>query len=170
MRATLLAARPAPAAITVSAAGLTNAAAAIRTVTAGVNAVTQKQWVGAGPEAIQKGFKLSLTWQGQVYTSSKIAGGATEAAIQAAVEAGFAGIGSLNWNGLFVPVKTPQAIVDRLFKETVAVMSDPEMRDYLAKRSIPLTLSESPAAFNKYVLSEAARWDKIIRSAGIKGE
>ena len=83
--------------------------------------------------------------------------------VQTLTEAGFAGIGSLNWNGLFVPVKTPQAIVDRLFKETVAVMSDAEMKEYLAKRSIPLTLSESPAAFNKYVLSEAARWDKIIR-------
>jgi tripartite-type tricarboxylate transporter receptor subunit TctC len=83
--------------------------------------------------------------------------------VQTLAEAGFAGIGSMNWNGLFVPVKTPQAIVDRLHKETVAVMSDPEMKEYLAKRLIPLALSESPAAFNKYVLSEAARWDKIIR-------
>ena len=78
-------------------------------------------------------------------------------------EAGFAGIGSLNWNGLFVPAATPHAIIDRIFKETVAVMGDPEMKDYLAKRLIPLALSESPAAFNAYVLSESKRWDKIIR-------
>ena len=83
--------------------------------------------------------------------------------VQTLTEAGFAGIGSMNWNGLFVPVKTPRAIVDRLFKETVAVLSDPEMKDYLAKRLIPPALSESPAAFNHYVQSEAARWDKIIR-------
>ncbi|MFM8557243.1 MAG: hypothetical protein ACKODG_13870, partial [Betaproteobacteria bacterium] len=54
------------AAIAVNGAGLTNAAAAIRTVTPGVNAVAQKQWVGAGPEAIDKGFRLALTWQGKV--------------------------------------------------------------------------------------------------------
>lgn len=78
-------------------------------------------------------------------------------------EAGFAGIGSLNWNGLFVPAATPRAVVDRIFKETVAVMSDPEMKDYLAKRLIPLALSESPAGFNAYVQSEAKRWEKIIR-------
>ena len=83
--------------------------------------------------------------------------------VQTLAEAGFAGIGSLNWNGLFVPVQTPRAVVDRLFKETTAVLSDPEMKDYLAKRLIPLALSESPGAFNAYVNAEAKRWDKIIR-------
>jgi tripartite-type tricarboxylate transporter receptor subunit TctC len=37
------------------------------------------------------------------------------------------------------------------------------MKDYLAKRLIPVALSESPAAFNAYVQSESKRWDKIIR-------
>lgn len=78
-------------------------------------------------------------------------------------ESGFPGIGSLNWNGLFVPVATPRAVVERIFKETIAVMSDPEMKDFLAKRLIPLALSESPKAFDAYVQSEARRWDKIIR-------
>ena len=78
-------------------------------------------------------------------------------------ESGFAGIGSLNWNGLFVPVNTPRAIIDRIFKETIAVMSDPDMKDFLAKRLIPPVLSESPAAFSAYVQAESRRWDKIIR-------
>ncbi len=83
--------------------------------------------------------------------------------VQTLTEAGFAGIGSLNWNGLFVPVNTPRAVVDRIFKETVSALSDPEMKDFLAKRLIPLALSDSPAAFSAYVQSEAKRWDKIIR-------
>ncbi len=83
--------------------------------------------------------------------------------VQTLTEAGFAGIGSLNWNGLFVPVNTPRAVVDRIFKETVAAFSDAEMKDYLAKRLIPLALSDSPAAFSAYVQSESKRWDKIIR-------
>ncbi len=78
-------------------------------------------------------------------------------------ESGFAGIGSLNWNGLFVPVNTPRPIIDRIFKETIAVMSDAEMKDFLTKRLIPPVLSESPAAFSAYVQSESRRWDKIIR-------
>jgi tripartite-type tricarboxylate transporter receptor subunit TctC len=83
--------------------------------------------------------------------------------VQTLTEAGFPGIGSLNWNGLFVPAATPRAIIDRVFRETVAVMGDVEMKDYLARRLIPLALSESPAAFTTYVQSEAKRWDKIIR-------
>lgn len=78
-------------------------------------------------------------------------------------ESGFPGIGSVNWNGLFVPVNTPRAIIDRIFRETTAVLGDPEMKDYLAKRLIPLALSESPAAFNAFVLSETRRWEKIVR-------
>ncbi len=32
-------------------------------------------------------------------------------------EAGFAGIGSLNWNGIFAPAKTPRAVIDRVFRD-----------------------------------------------------
>jgi tripartite-type tricarboxylate transporter receptor subunit TctC len=33
--------------------------------------------------------------------------------VQTLMEAGFPGIGSVNWNGLFVPVNTPRAIIER---------------------------------------------------------
>ena len=78
-------------------------------------------------------------------------------------EAGFPGIGSMNWNGVFAPVRTPRAVIDKLFNAIVAVMKDPEMQDFLVKRSIPLALSESPAEFNAYVRSEMKRWEAIIR-------
>ena len=35
-------------------------------------------------------------------------------------EAGFPGIGSLNWNGLFAPARTPKPIVDKLHATAVA--------------------------------------------------
>ncbi len=57
----------------------------------------------------------------------------------------------------------PSKPIRSIFKETTAVLGDAEMKDYLAKRLIPLALSESPAAFSAYVQSEAKRWDKIIR-------
>lgn len=85
-------------------------------------------------------------------------------------ESGFAGIGSMNWNGLFVPVATPRAVIDRLFRETTAILGDAEMKDYMTKRLIPLALSASPGAFNAYVQSEAKRWDKIIRDNTVSVE
>lgn len=83
-------------------------------------------------------------------------------------EAGFPGIGSVNWNGFFVPAKTPPAVIDRLFQVAVAIMKEPEMQEYFAKRVIPVTLSESPAAFNAYTRSETKRWAKIIQDNNVK--
>ena len=78
-------------------------------------------------------------------------------------EAGFPGIGSMNWNGMFAPARTPKSMVDTLFTATIAVMKDPEMQELFTKRSVPLALSESPAHFNAYVQSESKRWEKIIK-------
>ena len=78
-------------------------------------------------------------------------------------EAGFPGIGSLNWNGMFAPAHTPRAVIDKLYAATIAVMKQPEMQEFLVKRLIPPALSASPAEFNAYVQSEAKRWDKIIK-------
>ncbi|HSQ04585.1 MAG TPA: tripartite tricarboxylate transporter substrate binding protein, partial [Burkholderiales bacterium] len=72
-------------------------------------------------------------------------------------ELGFKGIGSLNWNGLFAPTKTPKAAIDKLFNATAAILKDPEMQDFMAKRSIPVAVSASPQDFNAYVHSEMQR-------------
>lgn len=83
-------------------------------------------------------------------------------------EAGFPGIGSLNWNGIFVPVRTPKPVVDKLFAAIVAVMKEPEMHDFLAKRLIPVTLSASPGELDAFVRSEAQRWAKIIKDNNVR--
>lgn len=83
-------------------------------------------------------------------------------------EAGFAGIGSLNWNGIFAPVRTPKPILSRLHTVAVAAMKELEAEGLLAKRQTPISLSASPADFDAYVLSELKRWDKIIRDNNVK--
>jgi len=83
-------------------------------------------------------------------------------------EAGFPGIGSMNWNGLFAPAKTPAAIVDKLHRTSVAIMTDADMQDFMAKRGIPVTVSASPAEFNAYVRSERERWTKIVNDNQVR--
>ena len=82
-------------------------------------------------------------------------------------DAGFPGIGRLNRNGIFAPAKTPNPIVDKLFAAIVASMKDADMQPLLQKRLIPVSLSESPAQFDRYVRSESARWDKIVKSNSV---
>lgn len=89
---------------------------------------------------------------------------------KAGVDAGrnLAGIGSLNWNGLFAPRKTPGAVIEKLHKASVAVMTEPEMQDFMAKRAIPVAVSASPAEFDAYVRSERDRWAKIVSDNNVK--
>lgn len=83
-------------------------------------------------------------------------------------EAGFPGIGSLNWNGVFAPVKTPQPVVARLFNDIVAAMRELEAEGALAKRQLPMDISASPKAFDDYVRAEAKRWEKIVKDNNVR--
>lgn len=83
-------------------------------------------------------------------------------------EAGYPGIGSLNWNGFFAPVRTPRPIIDKLYATIIAAMKEPEMQEYLAKRLIPVTLSASPRDFDEFVRAESRRWAKIIKDNQVK--
>jgi tripartite-type tricarboxylate transporter receptor subunit TctC len=83
-------------------------------------------------------------------------------------EAGFAGIGSLNWNGLFAPARTPRPIVNKLHAETVAAMKQLDADGSLAKRQLPVSLSPSPEEYAAFVNAEAKRWEKIIRDNNVK--
>jgi tripartite-type tricarboxylate transporter receptor subunit TctC len=79
-------------------------------------------------------------------------------------EAGFPGIGSDNWNGLFAPARTPKAVIAKLHATAVIAMKELEAEGVLEKRQTPISLSASPADFDAYVLSEMRRWEGIIRS------
>lgn len=83
-------------------------------------------------------------------------------AVPTMAEAGFPGMGSLNWNGVFAPVRTPKAVVTQLHAAIVAAMQELDSGGGLAKRSLPISVSASPAEFNAYVQAEMQRWRKII--------
>ena len=83
-------------------------------------------------------------------------------------EAGFPGIGSLNWNGLFAPARTPKPVLAKLHSVAVAAMKELEAEGVLEKRQTPISLSASPADFDAYVLSELKRWEGIIRSNKVR--
>jgi tripartite-type tricarboxylate transporter receptor subunit TctC len=83
-------------------------------------------------------------------------------------EAGFPGIGSLNWNGLFAPVRTPKPVLAKLHAASVAAMKELESEGMLTKRQTPISLSTSPADFDAYVLSEMKRWVGIIKENKVK--
>ena len=71
------------------------------------------------------------------------------------------------WNGVFVPVKTPHEIVDRLHSETQKAIVDPSVKERLAKLGIePLIMSQPE--FAKYFKADVLDTDALAKAAGIE--
>jgi tripartite-type tricarboxylate transporter receptor subunit TctC len=84
-------------------------------------------------------------------------------------EAGVPGYALDPWLGLFVPAKTPPQVVSRIHAETTKIVNAPELKSRLASQGIMIE-TNSPAEFARAIREDNARWGKVIKEAGIKGE
>jgi tripartite-type tricarboxylate transporter receptor subunit TctC len=84
-------------------------------------------------------------------------------------ESGYPGFEASGWLGLAFPARTPRAIVDRIHKETVAVLNLREVQTQLEDLGLDAEPSD-PEVFHARIKSDFARWGKLIREAGIKGD
>jgi tripartite-type tricarboxylate transporter receptor subunit TctC len=82
-------------------------------------------------------------------------------------EAGVKGHLAVQWNGLFVPVKTPQAVQDRLYKEWVAAVKSPEVVQRIRAEGAEPS-GNTPAEFAEFFRSETAKWADVARQSGTK--
>ena len=73
------------------------------------------------------------------------------------------------WYGMLAPAATPREIISRLNAELNKAVTAPDMKDRLATAGVePLT--GTPEQFGNFIRSEAARFAKVIKEAGIKAE
>ena len=73
------------------------------------------------------------------------------------------------WYGLGVPKNSPAEIVDRLNKETNAILADPKVKTRFADLGATVFAS-SPTEFAKFIADETEKWGKVVRFAGLKPE
>jgi tripartite-type tricarboxylate transporter receptor subunit TctC len=73
------------------------------------------------------------------------------------------------WLGLFVPAKTPAPVVQRIHAEVTKIVNGAELKSKLGAQGIIID-TNSPAEFARFIREDQARWGKVIREAGIKGE
>jgi tripartite-type tricarboxylate transporter receptor subunit TctC len=84
-------------------------------------------------------------------------------------EQGFDNFDISVWYGMLTPAGTPREIVSRLNAELTKAVSAADMKPRFAQAGVePLT--STPDEFGQFIKSEAARFDKVIKEAGIKGE
>jgi tripartite-type tricarboxylate transporter receptor subunit TctC len=88
--------------------------------------------------------------------------------VPAIAEAGYPGFEASGWLGVVFPARTPAPIVERVHKETVAILNLKETQSQLEDLGLDAEPS-TPAEFHALIKSDYAKWGKLIREAGLKG-
>jgi tripartite-type tricarboxylate transporter receptor subunit TctC len=83
-------------------------------------------------------------------------------------ELGYPGYEISSWQGALAPTGTPKDIIDKLNREIVALLNEPEVRARI-KHEGAEPIASSPTQFNERVRTEVAKWAKVVKSAGLAG-
>ena len=82
-------------------------------------------------------------------------------------EAGVPGYQAVIWSGMLAPAKTPRAIIDRLYKETVKVVQAPEFKERLVQLGSD-AVGSTPEQWAEFIKTEIDKWGRIAKIAGVK--
>jgi tripartite-type tricarboxylate transporter receptor subunit TctC len=81
-------------------------------------------------------------------------------------EGGVAGFTYYSWIGLMAPAKTPRAVVDRLYREALAAMKAPELRQVAEGNHMQLG-GNTPDEFARQIGTELAQYRQVAAKVGL---
>jgi tripartite-type tricarboxylate transporter receptor subunit TctC len=84
-------------------------------------------------------------------------------------ESGYPGYALDIWLGVTMPAKVPAPIVTKVSAGIAQVLNVPEVKAKLGPQGVDIVTS-SPQALAQLIREDYARWGKIIKAAGIKGD
>ena len=82
-------------------------------------------------------------------------------------ESGVPGYQASSWNAIAAPARTPQAIVDRLNQAIAAALAAPDVKSRLEAAGVSARAS-TPEEMRQLVVSDVAKWRRVIESAKIE--
>jgi tripartite-type tricarboxylate transporter receptor subunit TctC len=85
------------------------------------------------------------------------------------MEAGVPNYEAYVWMGLLAPKGTPDAIVERLNREVLAVLAQDDVKRYMATAGIEI-VGSTPREFGAFFRQEKALWANVIRDTGARIE
>ncbi len=83
------------------------------------------------------------------------------------IEGGLPDFVALTFTGVLAPAATPPAIVAKLNRAINEALAAPDMRASLQRLGSEIRTG-SPADFTAFLMRERAKWDEVVRLAGIK--
>jgi tripartite-type tricarboxylate transporter receptor subunit TctC len=84
-------------------------------------------------------------------------------------EAGLSGVEADAWFALFAPAKTPQPVIERLYRSVTAAFGKDKTREAIAKQGMTLALTP-PAEFAAALPGEVKKWAEVIKAANVTVE
>ena len=85
-------------------------------------------------------------------------------------EAGFEGVGTIAWQGLFAPAGTPPDVLQTIFDATVAALKTPEVAAAFQKQTFNIVPNASLADAKTWLAKEMATWKNITSEVKIETE
>jgi tripartite-type tricarboxylate transporter receptor subunit TctC len=83
-------------------------------------------------------------------------------------EAGFEGVGTIAWNGMFMASDTPKPVQEALFKLVTQALAAPEVQEKLRKQNFIIAPNASLADSQKWLAGEIAHWREITDAVKIE--
>jgi tripartite-type tricarboxylate transporter receptor subunit TctC len=83
-------------------------------------------------------------------------------------EGGIPGVDASIWVGLFAPKGTPKAVVDKVYRETVATLKLPDVQARYASVGAADTIGMPPAEFSARIKRDLETYRKIARQVGLQ--
>lgn len=87
-------------------------------------------------------------------------------AIPTIAESGVPGYEVNVWFGMQLPAGTPKELIERMNRDIVSVLKDPDVVKRFRDQGVEVTAS-SPAAFGQLIQSEIVKWTQVIKDANI---
>ena len=84
-------------------------------------------------------------------------------------EEGVPGLESDTLTGIVMPAGTPQAIIDKWHDAIVKMTAEPAIKTKLDTLGF-IAVANTPEEFTARIKSEAARWDAVVKAAGIHAD
>jgi tripartite-type tricarboxylate transporter receptor subunit TctC len=84
-------------------------------------------------------------------------------------EAGYPSVVVVGWSGLLAPAGVPPHIIGKLHGGMAKALAMPDVKEAILKQGSKAVSSSSPQAFERYIKSEAEKFQPVIKAAGLEG-
>src|SRR3712207_2171633 len=114
------------------------------------------------------GFPLAQSGQARALAVSSAQRSAAMPDVPTVAEAGFPEATFSVWQGVLAPSGTPAPILEKLQQEIAAILREGSPRARLTELGAERIVTNTPAEARAYVDAEMARWERVLREAGVR--